>query len=103
MPYMNVPIRYLLHPSSYLERRKDPVFSLLCAISFASLVGYPFLLLHDNRHQTLGILDVDGLHVAVELLLGVLLVVSSTADADAESVRNTLDTLLPDLLVQLGV
>ena len=53
--------------------------------------------------KTLGVLDVDGLDVAVELLLGALLVVTSPGNADAESERNTLDTLLPDLLVQLGV
>jgi len=53
--------------------------------------------------QTLGVLDVDGLHVAVELLLGALFVVTPPGDADAEPVANTLDTLLPDLLVQLGV
>jgi hypothetical protein len=53
--------------------------------------------------QTLGVLDVDGLHIAVELLLGALLVVTPPGDADAEPVSNALDTLLPDLLVQLGV
>lgn len=53
--------------------------------------------------QALGVLNVDGLHVAVELLLGALLVVTSPGDADAESVRNALDALLPDLLVQLGI
>lgn len=61
------------------------------------------LFLDNNSDQALGILNVDGLDVAVELLLGVLLVVSSAADADTESVRDTLDTLLPDLLVELGV
>jgi hypothetical protein len=61
------------------------------------------LLLDDNGHQALGVLDVDGLDVAVELLLGVLLVVASSADAHTDSVGDTLDTLLPDLLVQLGV
>jgi hypothetical protein len=53
--------------------------------------------------QALGVLDVDGLHVAVELLLGALLVVTPPGDADAEPVRDALDTLLPDLLVQLGI
>ena len=61
------------------------------------------LFLNDNGHQALGVLDVDGLDVAVELLLGVLLVVASSADAHADSVGDTLDTLLPHLLVQLGV
>ena len=53
--------------------------------------------------ETLGVLDVDGLHVAVQLLLGTLLVVSSSGNSHAEAVWDTLDTLLPDLLVQLGV
>ena len=53
--------------------------------------------------ETLGVLHVDGLDVAVELLLGALLVVTAAGDADAETVGNALDTLLPDLLVQLGV
>lgn len=61
------------------------------------------LLLHDDRVHALGVLDVDGLHVAIQLLLGALLVVTSPRDADAQPVRNALDALLPDLLVQLGI
>ena len=53
--------------------------------------------------ETLGVLDVDGLDVGVELLLGTLLVVTLTGDADTEAERNALDTGLPDLLVKLGV
>jgi hypothetical protein len=53
--------------------------------------------------ETLGVLDVDGLDVGVELLLGVLLVVTATGDADAKAEGASLDTLLPDLLVQRGV
>lgn len=53
--------------------------------------------------ETLGVLDVDGLDVAVELLLGVLLVVTLAGDADTETERNALDAGLPDLLVELGV
>ena len=53
--------------------------------------------------QTLGVLDVDGLDVGVELLLGALLIVTLTADADAEAEWDALDAGLPDLLVQLGV
>ena len=53
--------------------------------------------------QTLGVLDVDGLDVGVQTLLGTLLVVTLAGDADTETERNTLDTGLPDLLVQLGV
>lgn len=41
------------------------------------------LLLNDHRHETLGVLDVDGLDVAVKLLLRILLVVSSSANSDA--------------------
>ena len=61
------------------------------------------LLLHNDRLQALGLLDIDGLDVAVQLLLGALLVVSSSGDAYADSVWNALNTLLPHLLVQLGV
>jgi hypothetical protein len=53
--------------------------------------------------ETLGVLDVDGLDVGVELLLGALLVVTLTGDADAQAEGNTLDAGLPDLLVELGV
>jgi hypothetical protein len=59
--------------------------------------------LDDLGVETLGVLDVDGLDVGVELLLGALLVVTLTRDADTEAERNTLDTRLPDLLVELGV
>lgn len=53
--------------------------------------------------QALRVLNVDSLNVAVELLLGAVLVVSPPGDSDTESVRNTLNTLLPHLLVELGV
>ena len=53
--------------------------------------------------ETLGVLDVDSLDVGEKSLLGALLIVTLARDADAESVGDTLDTLLPDLLVQLGV
>lgn len=59
--------------------------------------------LDDSGLQTLGVLDVDGLDVGVELLLGTLLVVTLTGDADTKAEWNTLDTGFPDLLVQLGV
>ncbi len=53
--------------------------------------------------EALGVLDVDSLNVAVQLLLGALLVVTSSGNADAQSVGDALDTVLPDLLVQGGV
>jgi hypothetical protein len=55
--------------------------------------------------QALGLLllDIDSLDVAVQLLLGALLVVSLSADAHAQSEWNALDAALPDLLVQLRV
>lgn len=59
--------------------------------------------LNDLGVETLGVLDVDGLDVGVELLLGAILVVTLTRDADTEAERNALDAGLPDLLVQLGV
>ena len=61
------------------------------------------MLLNNGGLQTLRVLDVHSLHVGVQLLLGVLLVVTLTADAHAEAERNALDTGLPDLLVQLRV
>ena len=61
------------------------------------------LFLNNNRGKALGVLDVHRLHVAVQLLLGILLVISSSRDSDTKSERNALDTALPDLLVQLGV
>ena len=59
--------------------------------------------LNDGGLETLGVGDVDGLDVGVKLLLGVLLVVTLTADADTEAEWNALDAGFPDLLVQLGV
>jgi len=59
--------------------------------------------LNNSGLKTLRVLDVDGLDVAVELLLGILLVVTLSRDAHAKSEWNTLDTGLPDLLVQLWV
>ena len=61
------------------------------------------VVLDDGGVEALGVLDVDSLDVGVELLLGALLVVTLTGDADAEAERNTLDAGLPDLLVELGV
>jgi len=60
-------------------------------------------ILHNSGVQALGLLDVDSLDVAVQLLLGTLLVVTLAADADTEAEWDTLDTGFPDLLVQLGV
>lgn len=73
-----------------------------------SFFGHPLaartaLLLDDDSLETLGVLDVDGLDVAVQLLLGALLVVTPPRDADAQPEGAALDALLPDLLVQLGV
>jgi hypothetical protein len=53
--------------------------------------------------ETLGVLDVDGLDVGVQLLLGTLLVVTLTADAHTQTERNALDAGFPHLLVELGV
>lgn len=61
------------------------------------------VVLDNGGLEALGVGDVDGLDVGVKLLLGVLLVITLTGDADAEAVRHTLDAALPDLLVQLGV
>lgn len=76
---------------------------LLCIPSLSFSLTQHLSILNDLGVETLGVLDVDGLDVGVKLLLGVLLVVTLTGDADAEAVRHTLDAALPDLLVQLGV
>lgn len=56
-----------------------------------------------SRDQALGVLDVDGLNVRKQPVLGALLVVTLARNADAEAVGNTLNALLPDLLVELRV
>lgn len=61
------------------------------------------LFLNDVGVETLGVLDVDGLDVRVQLLLSTLLVVTLSGDADTETVGNALDAGFPDLLVELGV
>ena len=61
------------------------------------------LVLNKSGLETLGALDVDSLDVRVELLSGSLLVVTLAGDADAKSEWASLDTGLPDLLVQLWV
>jgi hypothetical protein len=55
--------------------------------------------------QALGLLllDIDSLDVAVQLLLGALLVVSLSADAHTQSEGDAFDAALPDLLIQLRV
>lgn len=93
------------HPTTTIDvrsRREETLF-VAFVLPTPAITKTQRLLLDDNSHQTLRVLDVDGLDVAVELLLGVLLVVSSSANAYADSVGNALDTLLPDLLVQLRV
>lgn len=79
---------------------------LLCTVFLYSSQASPrihLLVLDDLGVQTLGVLDVDGLDVRVQLLLRALLVVTLTRDADTETVWDTLDAGLPDLLVELGV
>jgi hypothetical protein len=83
-------------PNAVLNHPNHGLPSIPLAIPFA-------LLLNNNGRETLGVLDVHSLDVAVELLLGALLVVTSPGNADAKSVWNALDTLLPNLLVELGV
>lgn len=92
MPYRNSEMPFCQPISHHREIKKGKQSS-----------RHPSLLLHNDRGKALGVPDVDGLDVAVQLLLGVLLVVSSPRDADADAVGNTLDALLPHLLVELGV
>jgi len=61
------------------------------------------LVLDNGGCETLGVVNVDGLHVAVQLLLGVLLVIAFPRDAYAQPVGYALDAVLPDLFVEKGV
>lgn len=61
------------------------------------------LILNDLRLQTLRILNIHSLDIAIQLLLGTLLIVSLSGDADAETERHALDAGFPDFLVELWV
>ena len=69
----------------------------------AQVSNHPLSILDKDGLETLGVLDVDSLDIGVELLLGALLVVTLTGDADTETEGNALDAGFPDLLVELGV
>ena len=71
--------------------------------AYILLISTDLVVLDDSGVETLGVLDVDSLYVRVQLLLGALLIVTLTRDADTETEWHTLDTGFPDLLVQLGV
>ena len=59
-------------------------------------------LLLDNRGlETLGGSDEDWLDVSEEWVLGVLLLVPASGDAESESALDALDAALPDGLVEL--
>lgn len=62
-------------------------------------------ILDNDRLQSLALflLDVHGLHVAVQLLLGTLLVVALPRDAYPESIGDAFDAGFPDFLVELWV
>lgn len=83
----------------HLSSPRRPVRSIIHDTESASRV----ILLDSQCLQTLGVLDRNSLDIAVKLLLCALLIITLSRDAHTESVRNTLDTLLPDLLVQLRI
>ncbi len=56
-------------------------------------------ILYKCGRQSLRILDIDGLHVAVQLLLRAFLIVTLSRDSYAQSEWATLDACLPHLLV----
>jgi hypothetical protein len=76
---------------------------LICIPILHSSPANPLRVFDDLGVETLGVLDVDGLDVRVQLLLSTVLVVTLTADTDTEAEWDTLDTGFPDLLVELGV
>jgi hypothetical protein len=57
--------------------------------------------LNNHGMQTLSLLllNINGLHIAIQLLLGALFVVSLSADAHAQSEGDAFDAALPDFLV----
>ena len=69
----------------------------------AHIPSHHLSILNNSSLETLGVLDVHSLDVAVQLLLCALLIVTLSRDADTESVWNTFDTGFPHLLVELGV
>ena len=63
----------------------------------------PRSILHHSSGQSLRARHVHSLHVAVQLLLCTLLVVSLSRDANAQSVRHAFDAGFPNFLVELRV
>jgi len=99
---------YLPKYQSSQHRPQHPQAQLLSKAAIASNKNLSSLQVHlsilnNNSLETLGALDIHGLDVAVELLLGTLLIVTLAGDADTKTVWHTLNTGLPDLLVELGV
>lgn len=75
-----------------------PLASVFMTWSFSvhvisSMIRNLLRVLNDNCLQTLGLslLDIDGLYIAVQLLLCTLLVVSLSADTDSKSEWDTFD------------
>ena len=59
--------------------------------------------LHNSRLQTLGVLHIHSLNVAIQLLLRTLLIITLARYPHSEAEWHALDTGLPDLLVELWV
>lgn len=94
---------FLLSLSTHesIDRLTDQLVSIINHI--ISIDQSNLRVLDNGGLQALGVLDVDGLDVRVQLLLGALLVVALAGDADADAEGDALDAGLPHLLVQLGV
>lgn len=78
----------------------------MCAVSPLSagrIPDRPSRLLNHDRSKPLGVFDIDRLHVAVQFLLGTLLVVSLSRNPNPHTEWHTLDTRFPDFFVQLWV
>lgn len=90
--------RHMMHARMFLHRPSNSPRSLIdCAVQSR------LILLNRHRLQTLGVLDIDSLHEAEQLLLGTLLVITLSRDTHTQSVWHTLNTLLPDLLIELWI
>ena len=89
-----------LQSSRSLHNSYQPALQITCSFLAPSA---KLSVLHNGCLQALGVVDVDGLHIAIKLLLGVLFVITLARDTDTNAVRDAFDAVGPDRLVQLRI
>ena len=94
--YLYIPTEHINCFFLFWVIRPSPVINIRHIAILLSLID-------NSGVQTLGVLDIDGLHKRVEDVLALLLVVTLAGDADTETEGNAFDTGFPDLLVELWV